>query len=57
MQCWNMIVDKWISPEWQAEHKIIGKRRLKMGAPAHGQGNLTVTGVMDKHVSKDLLFF
>jgi hypothetical protein len=44
MVCWERIVDKWFTPEWQELHDKGRERRLLMTAPAHHQGSLSNDG-------------
>ncbi|XP_039797444.1 uncharacterized protein LOC120662343 [Panicum virgatum] len=39
--CWELIVDKWFTPEWEAAHNAGRERRLLMPGPAHHQGSLS----------------
>ena len=55
--CWEKIVERWTDAGWQDEHKAISERRKLMGCPGHRQGNLTIPGVVSKHVGNHILFF
>ncbi|CAN6344653.1 unnamed protein product, partial [Urochloa humidicola] len=39
--CWERIVTKWFTPEWQEKHNAGRERRLLMGGPSHHQGSMS----------------
>jgi hypothetical protein len=38
-ECWEKIVDRWLSKEWAAQHSEAREWRLQMPGVAHHQGN------------------
>lgn len=38
-ECWEMIVDRWLSEEWTAQHAEAREARLQMPGVPHHQGN------------------
>jgi hypothetical protein len=38
-QCWEQMVDKWCSPEWDEAHNASRERRLMMQGPSYHQGS------------------
>jgi hypothetical protein len=38
-QCWEQMVDRWCSPEWDEAHNASQERRLMMQGPFDHQGS------------------
>ena len=38
-ECWEMMVDKWLTEEWEARHYANREARLKMPGIPHHQGS------------------
>jgi hypothetical protein len=38
-QCWEQIMDRWCSPEWDEAHNAGRERHLMMQGPSHHQGS------------------
>src|ERR1043165_4051366 len=50
MDCFEVIVDKWLSDAWLSTHKSAKARRAQMVGVAHHQGNLNVNEYAKKWV-------
>jgi hypothetical protein len=50
MDCFEAIVDKWLSDAWLSTHKSAKARRAQMVGVAHHQGNLNVNEYAKKWV-------
>jgi hypothetical protein len=49
-----MMVDKWLDPEWIAQHKACRERRLQMIGVPHHQGNRSLNGYAQTWVRESI---
>ena len=43
-ECWEMIVDKWVSEAWAQQHNEVRGRRMMMPGVPHHQGSRNLAG-------------
>lgn len=48
--CWVVIVDKWLSDDFAAQHDAYRERRLQMPGVPHHQGNRNLAGYAQAYV-------
>jgi hypothetical protein len=42
-QCWEQMMDRWCSPEWDEAHNASQERCLMMQGPSHYQGSRSLS--------------
>jgi hypothetical protein len=50
MECWEAIVDRWLSEGWESQHDVRRDCRLQMVGPPHHQGNLCLDAYAERWV-------
>ena len=51
------MVDKWLDPEWIAQHKACRERRLQMIGVPHHQGNRSLNGYAQTWVRESIFYY
>jgi hypothetical protein len=50
LECWEVVVNKWLLDEWLKAHNAVRERRLMMEGPAHHQGSHSLPAYMAAYV-------
>ena len=50
LECWEAIVDRWLSEDWADQHEVRRDCRLQMVGPPHHQGNLCLEAYGERWV-------
>jgi len=56
-QCWEQMVDRWCSREWEETHNLCRERCLMMTGVAHHQDSRSLSGYTETWVRKFIYLF